>query len=337
MEMLDGQTEVDDTFGSFLNYDGCSSGTSQPPSSYGYDEDKYISSPVAGPIHSLFGTPYMAHLSPEIMPRSTSPMDDLMDEDSEGSSSDQVLDSLIHNLYPRRNSQGEEIYHCKDAYAQGHSCDFEDKRKCNLRYLLLISLHHYMCETNRHPNRKHLEATLRTNICLVPECKNAAFSSKAVLTRHEKESHGMHQAEQFFCPVSTCERASRAFPREYNMCDHINRVHKEIDVSNFMKKTRKAKKPKSSSRSGSMATPVSVRVIAGTASKRSGSGRTKRDRLEKMERSYEKTLAMNDQLWAEISKGDRRDYQTKENIRKLRDNLMKLEDTLQALNNLEND
>lgn len=148
MDMLDGQTEcADDTFAPFLDYSSCSNNPSQPPSSYGYDDNdsKYISSPVAGPIHgSLFGTPsYLSHLSPELdMIRTTSPMneDDAMDEDSEGSSSDQVLDGLINNLVPRRNLQGEEIYYCIDAQAPGHCCDYEDKRKCNLRYVLIPPL-----------------------------------------------------------------------------------------------------------------------------------------------------------------------------------------------------
>src|ERR1700759_4211602 len=106
---------------------------------------------------------------------------------------------------------------------------------------------------------KHLESTLRTNVCRQGGCNGLAFSSKAVLTRHEKESHGMHQAEQYFCPVATCERASRPFPREYNMCDHINRVHKDLNASAYMKKTsRRSKKSKTSGSSGA-ATPVNIK------------------------------------------------------------------------------
>lgn len=150
----------------------------------------------------------------------------------------------------------------------------------------------------------------------------------------------MHQAEQFYCPVSTCERSTRAFPREYNMCDHITRVHKEVDVGHFMKRSRKsssAASTKKSSKSGRVgATPVSVRVVE-SVSKRGSTGRSKRDRVEKMERSYDKSLALSKQLMGEIFQGDRSDYKTKEQIRKLRESLAKLEDTLQALNNLEND
>lgn len=52
----------------------------------------------------------------------------------------------------------------------------------------------------------------------------------------------MHAAEQYPCPVPTCERAKRAFPREYNMADHIQRVHKDIDAATFLKKGRRSRK-----------------------------------------------------------------------------------------------
>jgi hypothetical protein len=96
-------------------------------------------------------------------------------------------------------------------------------------------------------NSKHLDQTLKTNVCHHPTCKGAAFSSKAVLTRHEREAHGMHQATQYFCPDPGCERASRGFAREYNMADHIARVHKELEPSQFLKKTKRTKKGGSSS------------------------------------------------------------------------------------------
>jgi len=75
------------------------------------------------------------------------------------------------------------------------------------------------------------------------------FSSKAVLTRHEKEAHRMHAAHQFFCPVSSCERHNRGFPREYNMGDHIQRVHRELDVNDYLKKNKRARKHSTSSAS----------------------------------------------------------------------------------------
>jgi hypothetical protein len=47
------------------------------------------------------------------------------------------------------------------------------------------------------------------------------------------------QAEKFYCPVANCERTSRPFPREYNMYDHIARVHKVLNPESFMNKTRR--------------------------------------------------------------------------------------------------
>jgi hypothetical protein len=97
---------------------------------------------------------------------------------------------------------------------------------------------------------KHLESHLKTNVCRNPQCHNQSFSSKAVLPRHEKETHGLHAAEQYRCPVLTCERNKRPFPREYNMADHIQRVHKTIDAATYLKKGRRSRKVSHSGPSG---------------------------------------------------------------------------------------
>ena len=82
----------------------------------------------------------------------------------------------------------------------------------------------------------------------------------------------MHQAMQYFCPDRNCERASRGFAREYNMADHIARVHKELDPGHFLKKTKRSKKGQSSSVVSGGST-----VVAETKPSRSrGSGKPRR-------------------------------------------------------------
>jgi hypothetical protein len=140
--ILDGATVVPDDAFSFINFDGNS--TSPPTSQYGgYDRD-YIMSPVSATMPRLPGSvsgSYPPTMSPEPINRSYSPLyDTFMDEDSQGSPlsseesmSDQFLDSLITTVSPAQNEDGEDIYRCRDVDAPSHSCDYEDKRKCNLR------------------------------------------------------------------------------------------------------------------------------------------------------------------------------------------------------------
>lgn len=101
-----------------------------------------------------------------------------------------------------------------------------------------------------------------------------AFSSKAVLTRHEKESHQMHAANMFYCPVETCDRHTRPFPREYNMGDHITRVHRDLDAKAYIKNTKRVS--------------VTSKKSSGSKSKQNGavrkSAKNKREKLEKQYR-----------------------------------------------------
>jgi hypothetical protein len=137
-QILDGATVVDDAF-SFINFDG-NSNTSAPTSQYDGYEREYIMSPVSTIIPGLRGAvsgSYPPTMSPDPIHRGYSPYDTFMDEDSplssEESLSDHVLDSLITSVVPTQNEDGEDIYRCRDVHAPNHSCDYEDKRKCNLR------------------------------------------------------------------------------------------------------------------------------------------------------------------------------------------------------------
>ena len=142
----------------------------------------------------------------------------------------------------------------------------------------------------------------------------------------------MHQAEQYFCPVPTCERATRPFPREYNMCDHINRVHKELDANTFMKKTsRRSKKSKTGGSSG-VATPVNIKVDLVNTPRKSSNGRSRRDKYQK---KYDECLRESRDILMRLE--DPRDHNTKKHMKKLRDAYSNLEDALRDLLDVDND
>ena len=117
--LLDGVT-VDEPFSPFISYDSC-------------DRD-YIMSPISSSMP--LSTSYSATMSPDKINRSLSPLDAYMDDQeySDESESDQLLESLMANVHPHRTKSGEEFYRCIDVPSTEHACDYEDKRKCNLRY-----------------------------------------------------------------------------------------------------------------------------------------------------------------------------------------------------------
>ena len=142
----------------------------------------------------------------------------------------------------------------------------------------------------------------------------------------------MHQAEQYFCPVPTCERANRPFPREYNMCDHINRVHKDLDANTFMKKSsRRSKKSKSSSTSG-VATPVNVKIDTGYTPRKSSSRPSKRDKYEK---KYSDALRDSRDILAGLD--NPYENGNKKHFKKIKDTLEKLEEAYYNLLDIDND
>jgi hypothetical protein len=122
--LLDGVTVVDDTFPQYIDYDRC--------------ESEYMMSPISPSMPSLssaISTSYSTAMSPDPITRSLSPSDAYMDDgDMLSDESDQLLDALISNIHPYRNGAGEEYFRCVDIHAPDHSCTYEDKRKCNLRY-----------------------------------------------------------------------------------------------------------------------------------------------------------------------------------------------------------
>lgn len=59
-------------------------------------------------------------------------------------------------------------------------------------------------------------------ICSEPPCNNRTFSDQTCLTRHLREKHG---SDKYYCPISTCNRHRRGFPRRFNLLAHKRRCH----------------------------------------------------------------------------------------------------------------
>jgi hypothetical protein len=70
-----------------------------------------------------------------------------------------------------------------------------------------------------------MEKHTRPYICSNAACNGADFGDKAGLQRHEKERHG---PIKFFCPVASCSRHRRGFPRKWNLDSHIAARHEEL-------------------------------------------------------------------------------------------------------------
>lgn len=250
----------------FLQLQTASSNTSHAPSLY--DGESYVQSPTSPTFSSVVSQCSGAQsivMSPATSVANTPPATDY-DNESEPADSDEVLEGLLADLEPGDDGK----YHCEDVNAEGHACEFSADRKCMLR--------------------KHLESTLKTNICRHADCNGMQFSSKAVLTRHEKEAHGMHAASQFFCPVPTCDRHARGFPREYNMGDHITRVHRDLDVTNFLKKTKRTRKISTSSGSAATVSASRSNSATGAGIRKQSSSKARKDRLEKQYKNSKENI-----------------------------------------------
>jgi hypothetical protein len=160
------------------------------------------------------------------------------------------------------------------------------------------------------------------------------FSSKAVLTRHEKEAHRMHAAHQFFCPVPSCERHNRGFPREYNMGDHIQRVHRDLDVNDFLKKNKRARKHSVSSASlSTVSSGRSSTVVNGASGVRKSSG--SRMRREKLEKQYRHSREQIGQLIFKLPEQSTASAQ--KCIAQMKEELARLEDAISTLHASAND
>jgi hypothetical protein len=70
--------------------------------------------------------------------------------------------------------------------------------------------------------RKHEAKHSKPYICQVPNCKHTRFGDKGGLDRHNREVHG---SQTHCCPITSCKRHVRGFPRKYNLFEHQKRCH----------------------------------------------------------------------------------------------------------------
>ncbi|KAI9742235.1 MAG: hypothetical protein M1818_004135 [Claussenomyces sp. TS43310] len=113
-----------------------------------------------------------------------------------------------HPLYQKATPKADGLYHCP--WEGDSTCTHKpEKLKCNYD--------------------KFVDSHLKPYRCKVHACENARFSSTACLLRHEREAHAMHGhgEKPFLCTSEGCDRGipGNGFPRHWNLCDHMKRVH----------------------------------------------------------------------------------------------------------------
>lgn len=102
----------------------------------------------------------------------------------------------------------------------------------------------FWCEPQSMANRymfsvpfdsKFVDSHLKPYRCKDPSCESARFSSTACLLRHEREAHAMHGHgdKPFLCSYEGCDRSlpGSGFPRQWNLRDHMRRVHNDHRLS----------------------------------------------------------------------------------------------------------
>ncbi|KHN99685.1 Zinc finger, C2H2-type/integrase, DNA-binding protein [Metarhizium album ARSEF 1941] len=115
-----------------------------------------------------------------------------------------------HKLYKNATPGSDGLFHCP---WEGQNCcnHKPEKLKCNYD--------------------KFVDSHLKPYRCKAESCEGARFSSTACLLRHEREAHGLHGHgdKPFLCIYEGCERAvpGNGFPRQWNLRDHMKRVHND--------------------------------------------------------------------------------------------------------------
>lgn len=137
-----------------------------------------------------------------------------------------------HYLYKNAFPHADGLFHCP--WEGQASCNHKpEKLKCNYEYGHL-PLFTFEMSTN-HKNSKFVDSHLKPYRCKVEGCQNARFSSTACLLRHEREAHAMHGhgEKPYLCTYDGCERsiAGHGFPRQWNLRDHMRRVHNDNGTS----------------------------------------------------------------------------------------------------------
>ncbi|KAM3075380.1 hypothetical protein ACMFMF_006055 [Clarireedia jacksonii] len=70
--------------------------------------------------------------------------------------------------------------------------------------------------------RKHIDRHTRPFTCNNEDCAHLKFADKGGLSRHQREVHG---SMTYSCPVTTCRRHKRGFPRKWNLQEHQRKLH----------------------------------------------------------------------------------------------------------------
>ncbi|KAI1115099.1 hypothetical protein F5Y14DRAFT_145787 [Nemania sp. NC0429] len=115
-----------------------------------------------------------------------------------------------HPLYKNALPKPDGLFHCP--WEGQATCNHKpEKLKCNYD--------------------KFVDSHLKPYRCKAEACENARFSSTACLLRHEREAHAMHGHgdKPYLCTYEGCERAisGNGFPRQWNLRDHMRRVHND--------------------------------------------------------------------------------------------------------------
>lgn len=115
-----------------------------------------------------------------------------------------------HALYKNVTPQADGLFHCP--WEGQPNCNHKpEKLKCNYD--------------------KFVDSHLKPYRCKAEACEGARFSSTACLLRHEREAHGLHGHgdKPFLCMYEGCERSilGSGFPRQWNLRDHMKRVHND--------------------------------------------------------------------------------------------------------------
>ncbi|KAF3001578.1 hypothetical protein E8E14_002013 [Neopestalotiopsis sp. 37M] len=126
------------------------------------------------------------------------------------SSNDGESTARDHPLYKNALPQADGLFHCP--WEGRDNCNHKpEKLKCNYD--------------------KFVDSHLKPYRCKVDSCENARFSSTACLLRHEREAHAMHGHgdKPYLCSYEGCDRAvpGCGFPRNWNLRDHMRRVHND--------------------------------------------------------------------------------------------------------------
>ncbi|KAK6864778.1 C2H2 transcription factor [Apiospora arundinis] len=187
-------------------------------------EDSWSSVPLGTSPQAGTSSPIMDGQSPSLhrglIGSEDSYGNDLMDNSflppafTRRSSGDNESSARDHPLYKNAMPKADGLFHCP--WEGDSSCNHKaEKLKCNYD--------------------KFVDSHLKPYRCKVDSCENARFSSTACLLRHEREAHAMHGHgdKPYLCTYEGCDRAvpGCGFPRNWNLRDHMRRVHNDNGAS----------------------------------------------------------------------------------------------------------